>query len=46
MAMKNYQGAVDDYNTILFIDLDNNIVFAYRGLAQLFGDTERMPMPI
>lgn len=43
MTLKNYQGAVDDYNSVLFVNIDNNEAYAYRGLAEaMINDTASM----
>jgi hypothetical protein len=41
---KNYSGAVDDYNSVLYISLENTKVYAYRAYAESFipSDKDRM----
>ena len=43
MKLKNYDGAVDDYNSSLFANLEHIETYAYRGLAEaMTGDTASM----
>ena len=41
MMMKKYRAAVDDYNSVLYISLDNTKVYAHRAYAESFIPDEK-----